>query len=292
MSARHFGLERHHDVLSNTSHPPLAVFSAGLSKLLGELGNRCAWPKEFVHHLSSVVTRSSIVELYKFLLPRLGGGTPTSDWMSCGKTTNLATSATRRLDTLTAAMLSSSARVPKLKCCAAESRAMVPIASDDVRAHLNRGDPNESTILLAMTELHSCYQCLSTGQGASLPEHSRRFASLYVALETAGVEPSLFFQELAEMDGCQPALSWTYRDEEFGGTVFAGVAEVRRAASSSSLDVSGMREKIIWLRWFIPLVTCVDSGLTRNKSAINTHEHSTCTSTHTVDLNVRGRWFT
>ena len=114
--------------------------------------------------------------------------------MSCGKTSNLATSATRRLDTLTAAMLSASARVPKLKCCSAESRAMVPIASDDVRAHLNRGDPNESesTILLAMTELQSCYQCLSTGQGASLPEHSRRFASLYVALETAGVEPSLF----------------------------------------------------------------------------------------------------
>ena len=37
--------------------------------------------------------------------------------------------------------------------------------------------------------------------------------------------------------------------------------------------------------------TAVRQGLTRNKSAINTHEHTTCTSTHMVDLNVRGRWF-
>ena len=123
-----------------------------------------------------------------------------------------------------------------------------------------------------------CYRCLSTGQGASLPEHSRRFASLYVALVMTGVEPFgvkpklHLFQELAQMDGCQPALSWTHRDEDFGGTVgglgrrsphnrgnwFAGVAEVRRPASSSSLDVSGMRDRIIWLRCFIPVVTCVD----------------------------------
>ena len=80
-----------------------------------------------------------------------------------------------------------------------------------------------------------------------------------------------FFRNWPRMDGCQPALSWTYRDEDFCGTVgrgwgvggrsphnrsnwFASVAEVRRAPSSSSLDVSGMREKIMWLRCFIPLV--------------------------------------
>ena len=124
--------------------------------------------------------------------PALVEGTPASDWMSCGK--DIQSGYKRhptesKLDTLTAAMLSPSARVPKLKCYAAECRAMVPIALDVARAHLNRGDPNESTILLAMTELHSCYQCLSTGQGVSLPEHSRRFASLCVALETTGVEP-------------------------------------------------------------------------------------------------------
>ena len=44
------------------------------------------------------------------------------------------------------------------------------------------------------------------------------------------------------------------------GNWFAGVAEVRLAASSSSLDVSRMRERIMWLRCFIPLVTCVDSA--------------------------------
>ena len=38
--------------------------------------------------------------------------------------------------------------------------------------------------------------------------------------------------------------------------------------------------------------TAVRQGLTRNKSAINTQEHTICTSRHTVDLNVRGRWFT
>ena len=44
------------------------------------------------------------------------------------------------------------------------------------------------------------------------------------------------FQELAEMDGCQPALSWTYRDEDFGGTV-AGLG--RRRGGPRTIAATG-----------------------------------------------------
>ena len=195
---------------------------------------------------------------------------------------------------------------------------MVQIALDVARAHLNRGDPNESTILLAVTELHSCYQCLSTGQGASSPEHSRRFASLYVALETTGVwnlsalsrNFTLFRNWPRWPAANQPCLGPTetkisvVRWQGWGvggrslhnrGNWYAGVAEVRRAASSSSLDVSGIRERIIWLRCFIPLVTCVYSvtrlfgRVSQETRMPSTHMNTLHAQAHTVDLNVRGR---
>ena len=87
----------------------------------------------------------------------------------------------------------------------------------------------EHTIKLAMQNLAHCYQCLShTADDAAsrLRDHSRLFASLVVALEQASpqefrVKPKLhLFQELNEMQpGARPAKHWTYRDEDFGGSV-------------------------------------------------------------------------
>ena len=104
------------------------------------------------------------------------------------------------------------------------------------------------TILLAMTELHSCCECLSTGQGASLPEHSRRFASLHVALETTEVEPFgvkprvHLFQELAE-----------YRDEDFGGTV-AGLGRRRGGPRTIAATGSQVLQRFVG-RHQVPVLT-------------------------------------
>ena len=102
------------------------------------------------------------------------------------------------------------------------------------------------TILLAMTELHSCCECLSTGQGA--PENSRRFASLHVALETTGVEPCgvepkvHLFQELAK-----------YRDEDFGGTV-AGLGRRRRGPRTIAATGSQVLQRFVG-RHQVPVLT-------------------------------------
>ena len=58
-----------------------------------------------------------------------------------------------------------------------------------------------------------------------LTRHSRTCCLLTVALEAANkklwrVKPKMhLFQELCEMQSSSPADSWTYRDEDFGGTL-------------------------------------------------------------------------
>ena len=113
---------------------------------------------------------------------------------------------------------------------------MVPIALDFARAHLNRGDRNESTVFLAMTELHSCYQCLRYPSILGGSPHCMWHWKRQEWNLSAFSRNFTFFQELAEMDGCQPALSWTYRDEDFGGTV-AGL--VRRRGGPRTIAATG-----------------------------------------------------
>ena len=118
---------------------------------------------------------------------------------------------------------------PKLKAHAAEVRNLIPIARDLAELMLGDADPMDHTVKQAMFELSSCYNCLSHEytDAEDLKDHSRRFASLYVALEERskvfGIRPKLhLFHELCEeiMDS-KPAAHWTYRDEDFGGTIVA-----------------------------------------------------------------------
>ena len=51
---------------------------------------------DWLHAADQGVAADYIGQLYKSSCPALVEGTPASDWMSCGKTSNLATSATRR----------------------------------------------------------------------------------------------------------------------------------------------------------------------------------------------------
>ena len=85
-----------------------------------------------------------------------------------------------------------------------------------------------------MVQIHGFLPALFNGSPNAFKDHSRRFASLFVALEqrttTFGIRPKLhMFQELCEMTvGSRPAAHWTYRDEDFGGSLVALAKETRR----------------------------------------------------------------
>ena len=91
--------------------------------------------------------------------------------------------------------------------------------------------PLEEAAKAGMVNLHRCYVCLSSDTifAKDLFEDSaRRFAAQYVALEAAvpdglgwRIKPKMhLFWELA-MERGKPATCWTYRDEDFGGSVAA-----------------------------------------------------------------------
>ena len=136
-----------------------------------------------------------------------------------------------KLDHLTLNMLSPSAKAPKLKAYAAECRTLVPVAERLAEKYLDSEDHLEGCVLQATRELAACYRALSSQQifGADLlADHCRRFCILYVSIEEAAAAQGVFrvkpklhlFQELCEMeDQTRPTAHWTYRDEDFGGSM-------------------------------------------------------------------------
>jgi len=119
---------------------------------------------------------------------------------------------------------------------AAESRALVPFAHRVALERLGTDDAEEEAARAAATELHLCYQALSgdcPDQAGQLAKCSRRFAKLSVALERLAIakgqeklwtiKPKLhLFQEMCERSlDARPSLTWTYRDEDFGGSAQA-----------------------------------------------------------------------
>ena len=78
-----------------------------------------------------------------------------------------------------------------------------------------------------VAHLQECCNSLSvaTFNADVLAEHSRKLCLLWVALEETAaddnwrIKPKLhLFQELCEAGSC-PSTCWTYRDEDFGGTL-------------------------------------------------------------------------
>lgn len=135
-----------------------------------------------------------------------------------------------RLDELTLPMLRKEASVPpKLRAKGAEARALVPFAKEVACELLSDTDLVEGTVKQCAIHLAACYECLSAASFSfpALQEHSRRFCLLYVALEAVSqsdtawrVKPKLhLFQEMCEASGACPSTCWTYRDEDFGGTL-------------------------------------------------------------------------
>ena len=136
-----------------------------------------------------------------------------------------------KLDNLTENMLSLDKPSPKLKAYAAECRGLVPIMATLASQILDDSDPAsvEATVLHCTMELSQCYSCLSSSTLFArdlLAEHSRRFCTLWVALEGLGgdifrIKPKMhMFQELCEVElPTSPTYFWTYRDEDFGGSL-------------------------------------------------------------------------
>lgn len=133
-----------------------------------------------------------------------------------------------RLPCLTPLMVRKKERAPpKLRAKAAEARGLVGFALHIAQEKLDSGDVFENAIIEAARRLSRVYDCLSAANWdpATFSRAVQEFALLYVALEAQSpeplwrVKPKLHpFLELARL-AVNPAAHWTYRDEDFGGTV-------------------------------------------------------------------------
>ena len=166
-----------------------------------------------------------------------------------------------RLQNLTPTMIKQSKKAPKLRCSAAEARALVPIAHAMAQELLSAADPLECAARVGTHHLHECYRALSHESIFSadiLHENSVKFALQYVALEASAdpgtkswrIKPKLhLFLELCS-DGSKPALFWNYRDEDYGGSVArlsrrrGGLLSVK-AFSSNMLERFKIQQPVI-----------------------------------------------
>ena len=154
---------------------------------------------------------------------------------------------TSRLDNLYPTMIQQDGKQPKLRGKAAECRFLVPFAQSLVINHFSDLDPYERTIKQAAFALNRCYDCLSAARFSApvLARSSKEFALFSCALETHvdgkwwRVKPKLhLFQELCECSNSKPSTCWTYRDEDFGGSMAAISRKRGGKVSPASLSLS------------------------------------------------------
>ena len=158
-----------------------------------------------------------------------------------------------RLQNLTQKMLQSAGKhpYPKLRGSAAVVRKLVPFLYP-LCQELDQTSPEVRDCTIAAKLLGDCYDALREEDRealANLPSNSRKFAALLVVLETHNasrfhVTPKLhLFQHMAE-SGSLPSRCWTYRDEDFGGSV-AAVSRRKGGLLSPTATSAGFLEK--WL---------------------------------------------
>ena len=118
---------------------------------------------------------------------------------------------------------------PCLKASAACVRALYPFLVEASNELLSSADPKEKAIQIACFELNKCKECLSQNADCLwsdiLEDSAKRFALQLDALSQIAekkdykVRPKMHhFLEMCA-DGQKPSLSWTYRDEDYGGTI-------------------------------------------------------------------------
>lgn len=93
-----------------------------------------------------------------------------------------------KLQNLVVTMIRQTKKSPKLRCSAAQCRALIPFAAKLCVELLDANVPVEAAAQVAMENLHQCYRALSSQSifhADLLRECSIRFAAQYVALEAA-----------------------------------------------------------------------------------------------------------
>ena len=119
----------------------------------------------------------------------------------------------------------------KLRGSAGTVRAMIPFAWQLAQELLSVDDVEQNTVRQAAYHINMVYSCLSHSCLEPVPqmkEHSTKFALLYVGLHNLmnPTKPKLWrlkpklhqWLHLCE-EGSIPVKTWTYRDEDFGGSV-------------------------------------------------------------------------
>ena len=128
---------------------------------------------------------------------------------------------------------------PKLRAKASEAKSLVKFA-DEICQELLDDTPTNKAIKTCAALLAECYSCLGAA-GFTQPKMgncARRFNLQYVALGGITAESRFRFkpkfhiwQHLCEDALSCPSLAWTYRDEDFGGSL-AGLTRQRGGANT------------------------------------------------------------
>ena len=116
-------------------------------------------------------------------------------------------------------------RPPKLHSSAAQCRALVYFGHLAAQKHLSDAVPTEYAAKTAAYHLNVCYSTLQQPNSEVLFSSSQAFVLQYAALMAVSdgiawrIKPKahMFLELCAE--GSQPQLFWTYRDEDYGGSV-------------------------------------------------------------------------
>ena len=136
----------------------------------------------------------------------------------------------------------------KLRCRAAQCRALVPVVCRLCEELCDLNDPVEEAIAKAAHHLKEVYACLSGDHPdpeAQMKDHSIGFALQYVALHDHFnedddrlfiIKPKMHFFLLLCSEGGRPSRNWCYRDEDFGGSI--SKAARRRGGMSRPMTTS------------------------------------------------------
>ena len=124
---------------------------------------------------------------------------------------------------------------PKLRGSAATVRSLVPFAFQTATDLLDPTDALEGTVIHLLASLNNCYKCLKPEDfnhdvlkscSSKVAMHWEALHLMHGGRSEWKPKPKLHhFLELAE-EGSQPNLCWTYRDEDYGGSI-AQLARMR-----------------------------------------------------------------
>lgn len=130
-----------------------------------------------------------------------------------------------KLPTLTLTMIKKDKKPPKLRAKGGEARGLIGFAKMAAEKYLSLADITEGTIRNCAIELARVYDCLHDFSKDTMQEATIRFGLLYKALgEQVGenkywrLKPKFHLMMEVGRSGVNPKASWTYRDEDFGGT--------------------------------------------------------------------------